>query len=39
MTPTLFNAFSVGSIAGKVIDEWTVAQYVDRSFAQAKLQR
>ena len=39
MTPSIFNDFNVGSIAGKVKDEWTVAQYVDPAVAKAMLTR
>jgi hypothetical protein len=39
MTPSIFAEFNVGTIAGKVYDEWTVAQYVDRNVAKEILER
>jgi hypothetical protein len=39
MTPSIFSKFNVGSIAGKVYDEWTVAQYVDRNVAKEVLEK
>ena len=39
MTPSIFSEFNVGTIAGKVNDEWTVAQYVDSNVAKEVLER
>ena len=39
MTPSIFSQFNVGTIAGKVNDEWTVAQYVDSNVAKEVLER
>ena len=39
MTPSIFSQFNVGTIAGKVTDEWTVAQYVDSNVAKEVLER
>jgi hypothetical protein len=38
MVPSVFNDFNVGGVSG-VHDEWTVAQFVDRNVAKARLER
>jgi len=39
ITPVLFEEVNVGPLEGKVVDEWTYAEFVDKDFATERLTR
>merc|ERR1712109_349144 len=39
ITPSIFEEVNVGENKGKIVDEYTYAQYVDKEFAKTRLEK
>ena len=39
ITPSIFEEVNVGDNKGKIVDEYTYAQYVDKEFAKTRLDK
>ena len=39
ITPSIFEEVNVGENKGKIVDEYTYAQYVDKEFARSRLDK
>ena len=39
ITPSIFEEVNVGENKGKIVDEYTYAQYVDKEFYKERLER
>ena len=39
ITPSIFEEVNVGENQGKIVDEYTYAQYVDKEFARSRLDK